>query len=224
MRFRRFAATIPIIVLIFSSCSTIRHAETLDEDEHRVGLSVGGPLFDNLGLPIPMPNVSVDYQYGITDDFSAGGAVYITPIIFGLFGMVELDAALSLLRQNGLVPNLTVNGNIIIVTDFLDFRLYPQIGLIPSWRLAPEVLLYTGTVLFFDFFPSTEGIQDTSVVLPMFPLGVQLDLGQLSIVVELQYQMPLGSSLEKIIHFIGISDYGALAPYIGVNFSFGGDR
>ena len=120
---KKYRICIPVIILavLLSACSTIRHVEPMDQGEHRAGLSLGGPLFDNLGFPIPIPNIAVDYQYGLLDNFSLGGAVYITPLIFNLFGMIELDVAYTVFRQNGAVPNIVVGGTFYFLSDFLEF-------------------------------------------------------------------------------------------------------
>ena len=215
------SAMVLLIFFSLSTCSTTRYVKPLKPGEHRAGLSVGGPLFDNLGFPIPVPNLSLDYQYGLAQNLGVGGGVYLTPIFFGLGGMVELDIAYTVLLQKGLIPNLTFNGVFHFLFSSKDFRFYPEIGIISSWQLAPGILAYTGIAAFIDFFPLTEGMGEKYPILPIIPVGCQLTIRRLAIMAELQYHMPIGTSLGRVVHFNGISGQGALAPYLGISWSFG---
>ena len=78
MPIRRARVLLAMALLMLAGCSTIRQVTPLEQGVHRVG----GPVFTNLGVPIPIPMLSVDYAYGVTDWLTMGAAVHVTPIVF----------------------------------------------------------------------------------------------------------------------------------------------
>lgn len=220
-----------VILLSLTACSSIRHVKPLDPGEHRVGVSVGGPLFDSLGFPIPIPLLSVDYQYGLTRNLSIGGAYYITPLLFYHRSptfenisshMLEVDAAFCPIEQNGAIPWIMVHSSNFFITDFTEFLFLPELGVTAAWDIGSVITLYTGATVMFNLFPKTAGLSDSQVVLPSFPVGLLIALGNASIGAEVRLGNPFGSTEKRVIHFLGIADQGAFAPFLTFSYAFGG--
>ncbi len=214
-----------LIISLMAGCSTMRQVKPLALGEHKASLSLGGPLFDSLGVPIPIPVISVDYQYGLTPDLTVGGAFHITPLLFKLFGMWELDALYGLLRQNGAIPGVSLFLNGIFYSDFsTSFFALPEIGAIPYWDLSKNIRIYTGLSALINLYPKTAGLPHDAYVIPVLLLGTEFVLGHFEITVECKYIHPGAPNLGKAIHFVGLGDYGSLAPYLAFSYRFGGEK
>jgi len=229
----RLALAPVLAVVILAGCSTIRQVTPLAKGEHRLGLGVGGPLFTNLGAPIPMPMLSVDYAYGITDRLTAGAAVHVTPIIFNLCGMGEVFATYGLMTQSGLIPAISVGVDTLLLSDFsTSFFAFPQVNAIASWRLNSVLSLYAGADVIVNFYPKTAGLpMDGEIapgvpvgLLPSFPLGVQLSFGRFQLSAEARLIQPFSVSKYLIVHYVGLGGYGAVGVYVSASYLLGGSR
>ena len=206
-------------------CSTVRQVRPLEPGDHSVAMSVGGPLFSDLGFPIPVPVISVDYQYGLLDGLSVGGAFHITPVFFGLFGMIETNVTVGLMDQTGFLPATSLHVNCILLSDFsTSWLVFPELGIVPSWNLTDEILLYVGATALVNLYPKTSGLPKDSYVIPSFLVGSQLGFGNLAVTAECRLSNPFASNADRGVHFMGIGAFGAFAPYVSVSYTFGGER
>ena len=200
-----------LLTVLFCSCSTVRQVEPLSINEHELSLSAGGPLFANLGPPIPVPMVSLSYQYGLTDAVSVGGSVQLTPAVFGLFGFVELNSTLGIIKQWNLLPSLSASVNLHMMSNFESFFLFPEIALVPSWRLNQHILLYIGGGGMLNLYPQKAGgIEREYLFIPDFFTGVLLTFGQWDFSAELKLLQPFKDTtlgiLLKVSVMIPISE------------------
>jgi hypothetical protein len=138
--------------------------------------------------------------------------------------MIEFDAAVCLIEQQGAVPWVMVHSSNFFITDFNDFLFLPEVGATAAWDIGQIVTVYTGATLMFDLYPKTAGLQDSQVLLPSFPVGIRFGPGNFSIVAELRFENPFGSNEKRVIHFLGIDGQGAFAPFISFSYSFGGEE
>ena len=209
------------IVLINISCSSIRMVRPLQVSEQRINLSMGGPMIDNMGFPMPLPVISMDYQYGLFTNITIGGAFHITPAVFNIFGMFEVDSAFGLLEQSGFIPSLTGQLNFILMSDLkTSFYIFPQVVIIPSWRINDYFMLYCGVSSIIILYPKTQGLGNNWFAFS-FPVGLQLDLGNFAINAECGISSPFSNNKNLVLSYIGFGDYGALAPYISLSYRFG---
>ncbi len=217
---------LPVLLLwIMTGCSSLRQVRPLELGEHKVSLDLGGALFDNLGIPLPMPLVSVDYQYGLTRDITVGGAVHITPIIFGLIGMIELNSLYGVLYQKGAVPGVSLHLNALLMYDFAgSFTALPELGAVAYWDLSQKVRVYTGVSTLVDFYPKTADLPKDNTLIPSIIIGSEFIFDRFDITVEVRYVHPGGSNTGKAVSFVGLGDQGAIAPYLGFSYRFGGAK
>jgi hypothetical protein len=220
-------------MLCISACSTIRQITPLDQGEQRVGLAVGGPLFTDLGVPIPVPEISLDYAYGVTDDITLGAALHVTPAVFGLCGVGEAFGTVGVLDQAGFIPAVSVGLDTVLLSDFTtSFFVLPEASATASWKLADFISIYAGAAMMVNFYPKTAGLSwDNAPIpgvpmalLPSFPVGVQLNFGPIQLAAETRLLMPFSSNGNLILHYVGMADYGAIGVYLSASFRFGGTK
>ena len=216
-----FLLLLPVVLLCH--CSTVRQVEPLSANEHELSFSAGGPLITNLGVPIPVPMTSFAYQFGLTDGISLGGSVHLTPVFFGLFGFVELNSTFGITKQWGFLPSLSTSVNLHMMSNLESFFLFPEIAVVPSWRINRHVLLYIGGGGMVNFYPQKAGgVEREYLFLPDFFAGVQLTFEQWDISAELKLLQPFKDNTYIILDYIGAGSFGAFAPYISVSRRIGG--
>jgi hypothetical protein len=220
-------------LLAASGCSTIRQATPLEHGEHRLGVQVGGPLFTDIGVPLPVPLLSLDYGYGVTDSFTAGAALHVTPLLFGLAGMGDVYCAYGLLVQDGFIPSLTTGLDTILLCDFqTSFFAFPELSLTASWKITDFLRVYGGAAAMVNFYPKAAGLPMDGALLPglpmgllpSFPVGLQLTLGRLQLSAESRLLRPFTSNRNLILHYIGLGDYGAIGVYLSASYVLGGAK
>jgi hypothetical protein len=138
--------------LVAAGCSVTQPVRVLDAGEVRLAGSIGGPI-----VPSTMPTVVVPYgtvggMYGVSRDVTVTGNVHV--VLGGLktFG-VDGGAAVRLIPQDGLVPELTAKGEVLVMTDFSpgSFRLFPFCSVNGSYVLGESLIGYAGVESMFQF-------------------------------------------------------------------------
>ena len=68
-------ATLALVALA-AGCAARHGARTAGRGNVDIAASVGGPIFHNMGAPIPLPLAHVGAHYGVTDEVDVGGGVH----------------------------------------------------------------------------------------------------------------------------------------------------
>src|SRR5262245_35283690 len=76
-----------LAALAIVACAPRAPARTLGVGHAEVAGSLGGPLFANLGPPLPLPLLDVGGRYGVTDDVDVLGDVHVTSAVYGVAGL-----------------------------------------------------------------------------------------------------------------------------------------
>jgi hypothetical protein len=206
-----------------SACTATRAVRPVGEGRWAAGASLGGPVFTNLGAPIPTPLLSGYGRYGLSErtDFEFG---LHAPIARNLG--VDLGAAHLLLEQQGLRPAVMVNGRVYLYGNLAGLsgkergsgtgftlapRIFEEVQATASWKVAEPLLLYAG----LNVFAQVEGAKfhPTALIgaqwrpVPLFALG--LEAKQVAFTTD---------QLFAVVDFIGPASYGALAVQLGLNF------
>lgn len=226
MRHTRLLAA---LALAASGCFAARNVRPVGRGHFAAGLSVGGPLFTNLGGAIPTPLATAYGRYGVTDatDVDAGLTLPTTRAM-----AIDAGAAHQLRRQRGGVPAVSVGGRLSLwvnpygftgkrdsngVAYRLDPTLFEEAYGYASWSLGTHVLGYTG----LDLFAQAEhAIVRPSVVVgaevrPWRAFGLQLQLEQMAFLTD---------ETASTVSYLGPAHRGALAVQLGFNFYPGGAR
>ncbi len=67
------------------SCGPSRYIVPLEKGEQAVSASLGGAMIEFAGAPIPIPNTSLGYAYGVEENVTAFGNLYTTSMLYGVF-------------------------------------------------------------------------------------------------------------------------------------------
>lgn len=223
-RLVRFLPAVATLTLVLASCATIHSVRPLSQGERQLDASLGGPLVTNLGVPMPIPLVSVNYLYGLTNDVSVGGTAYVTDALFGT-GHIEANGIVGLFNQKGAVPALSLEANLHAITDFrTSVQFFPELNLTPSWELG-DFLLYGGAGAMFNLYPDmADGTKRRYLAIPDFYLGASWIWSNWLFTAELKYLNPFQRSYPAAPGYVGIGEWGALAPFLQASFRFGGGK
>ena len=146
---------------LLSSCGALNTARPLDQGEHRLGITGGGAVLKALGPPIPLPNIVIEGQTGLTPvkdrplDINYG--INTTAIAFGTMG-IHVGFSHLLTKQVGVMPAMSITERIHFYNNWLDTTkessmrkgfLLNQIDLTASWALDRH-LGYVGVANYID--------------------------------------------------------------------------
>ncbi|MCB9744211.1 MAG: hypothetical protein H6740_16555 [Alphaproteobacteria bacterium] len=212
-----------------AGCAGMNNARPLEQGQHAVGLTLGGPMLEFAGAPIPLPNAIAQGRHGLPalagrpTDMHYG--LNLTGLAFGV-AHVHVGAAHLLLPQRGGVPALSVADRVHFATNVFDPRKeleargawgLNELELTASWAPRGQ-LLYLGLNDALDF---------TSPRLLLSPFaGVALDPGDPGGVgVQLEGRWYAADYLPpgQVTHWVGPAR-GALGVSLGLQYTFGGAR
>jgi hypothetical protein len=145
---------IPILVALVSlatSCALPHTVRTAGAGRTVLHASLGGPLVDNLGAPVPVPAVVVTAQHGLTDAWDLYGSFHVLPAVFGNLG-IDFGTTRRLMQQRRAIPEWTLSLRVSFLTDFTEARAYPEVESHVSWIVGRRWLLYAGLHTLWDFF------------------------------------------------------------------------
>ena len=150
---RSSAPSLLTTVLLLGACAAPHTVRTVGKGKTALNVSMGGPLFSNLVPGMPVPNIAVGAQYGITDAWDVHSNFHVLPAVYR---NLALDAGVTrrLVRQRKgkWWPELTLTLRLNMITSFHAFRLYPELHGYASYLFKNRWLLYLGMTTFYDFF------------------------------------------------------------------------
>ena len=146
-----------VTICTLSGCGTFNAARPMEQGEHQVGVTFGGPFTTTLGPPIPVPNIIVEGRSGVQP--VAGKPVDInyglntTAIAFGLMGL-HGGASIHLVEGHGWRPNVSVTERLHLYHNYFD-RTKPmetrmfwglnEFDVTASWALGPHMVYIGGS-------------------------------------------------------------------------------
>lgn len=208
--------------LMLAGCGVSRGIRPLGEGRTAVTASAGGPMFANLGTPMPIPLTTVGVAHGVHDRVDLHGGAHITSAgLFGIYGL-ELGAGVLLLEQKSpaapaLMADITLNGfsgNLGEGDPPGGTRVFPEVDLRASWAWGQrEHLVYTG--------PSTFSQVSPFATVPYWALGNQFMLGDLDLTVEGRWIAPWEDPKSVTVDWVGMGGAGVLAVHLGARYKFG---
>ncbi|MCB9742163.1 MAG: hypothetical protein H6741_18355 [Alphaproteobacteria bacterium] len=216
-----------LLLLALAGCAGMNSARPLEQGEHAVGLTFGGPMLEFAGAPIPMPNAILQGRHGLAPlagrptDLHYG--LNLTAAAFGV-AHVHVGAAHLLLPQRGGVPALSVADRVHFATNILDPRkdlelrgawALNELELTASWAPRGQ-LVYVGLNDALDFAAP-------ELLLTPF-LGAAFDPGDPGgLGVQLEGRWYAASTLPRadVTHWVG-PGRGAIGATLGLSYRFGG--
>lgn len=217
-----------IAAFLMLGCGTINSTIPLDKGEHMVGATFGGPLLTALGPPIPVPSLVVEGASG-TEPFldrptDVSYGLNTTALAFGTVGL-HLGTSWLIVRENGLIPNLTASDRLYIYSNHFDktkpketrqFYVMEQIDLTTSWSIKNH-LVFSGLGTYYD-------VPDPELILAPF-VGMELrSQKRFFFQWELRY-MGVNRQPDIVdVTFASPGGYGALATTFSAGWMLKGDR
>ena len=223
---RHSVSTLGWTVLFSMGCGALNTARPLDKGEHRVGVTGGGAVLTSLGKPIPLPNLIIEGQSGLSPLQNRPLDVnYGINATAGAFGILGLHAGTSylLVEQQGLRPTLSVMDRVHFYNNWLDSTkdasvrkgfLLNQIDLTASWTVSKH-LGYVGLANYID-------IADPELTLAPFA-GIQINTGR-NLFLQMEGRYLAANRQPDVVDVtFATLGYGALSVTGSIGFTFGGE-
>lgn len=218
MRNGTMGAALCAVCVVAAGCGTLNGARPLDDGQHVVGATFGGPVLMALGPPIPVPNLVVEGRSGLPRlwdlPLDVNYGLNLTAAAFGVMG-VHGGVSMLVIDGDGWTPSLAVTERLYLNHNYFDltkeaeardFSLVEQGDVTLGWRLGNH-LLYSGLGLYFDFGAP-------SLLLGPF-LGTEIRPGGASFHMQVEVRH-MGATFDP-----EISDVEFLSPGTGViSFTF----
>lgn len=213
--------------MALGGCSTTHGIRPIGKGSVGVEASLGGPITELFGAPIPLPLTTLGATVGVTDTTDVHAAFH--PTAAAMFGIAagEVGASQQLLAPKGARPRLMVDLTLLGAGGDLEpdtlpeggFRFFFQPTFLAGWDYgkAGEHTVYTGIT---GFFEPAESFHALGGVV----LGNRFGVGRSHVDVELKWIDPWASTQDIVPDFVAPGQQGAITFQIGYGFRFGGAR
>lgn len=204
------------------ACAPTRALAPLQAGQSALTASIGGPIVEVYGAPLPLPISSIGYVRGLDGKTNGHATVYPTNLaLFGVFGF-DLGVSRELVMPGGARPRVmadlteyTFFGNAAEGDPKGGFRTFPDVSFIASWPIGPEdharTVPYVGIDQFVQPFPSFRWV-------PSLVVGDELRIGRhFGLQLETKWMAPLSDTDPVVPHWYGLANHGAFSVQIGFN-------
>lgn len=208
-----------------AGCSTTHGIRPIGKGNVDVALSLGGPITEVFGAPIPLPLSTLGATVGVTETTNVHAAFHPTAALMFAIGAGELGASQRLLAPSGARPRLMADLTLIGAAGDLDpdrapeggFRLFIQPTLLAGWDYgkAAQHTVYTGFTGFLEPAETFHGIGG-------FILGNRFGLGRSHVDVELKWLDPWESGVNVVPEYAAPGTMGAVELQFAYGITFGG--
>ena len=146
--------TIFLSAVLLVSCGPTRFVEPLEKDKLAVGVSLGGPVIDYAGAPIPVPLTQLEVGYGLHEDLTLHGGIHTTALFFG---NAQIDVGVTYLTPKlkaKWMPSISVAPSVNFIFDFDDkkAKLWPILDINAYYNYGKRKnYFYFGINNYFDF-------------------------------------------------------------------------
>lgn len=218
------------LVVITTACSTTHMARTIGEGNAAVVASLGGPVVELFGKPIPVPLSTLGGVYGIRDDLDVHGHLHPTMLAYDTFG-ADAGVTWQALDQRGGIPALAAGASLLFITDLSPTEantdpgcatcVLPDLHLTASW-LVGRHLVYGGVRSLVQTTPDLATGLPRAILAPL--VGGELRVAKrLGLVGELRLAAPFRQTNTLAPHYYGPAGYGAVSFLLGLNIHLDGE-
>ncbi len=216
--------TLGSLAFILFSCGPSRWIEPLPVGEKEAQVSLGGPVFTNLGAPIPVPLLSMGMAKGNTENLTSYGAFHLTSLIYGnihmeggaLYGMRDYQ------KDSPLAPGLSLGVSVHFATNIDESaRLWPQVDFNSYWKFGEKShLTYFGITNWLEIHNRTN---EETVERPPWLISPQAGFrfkmkNGASLGIESKFITPRISNAESAVDYFSFSpDFGAMGIFLSFN-------
>ena len=140
------SALLLLCASVTASCATSHFARPLGRGNVVGQASLGGPIVEVSGAPIPAPILDVGAGYGASDRWDVYARADVTAAAYGDLHLEPGAAFHPIVREAGAVPTVTLAGSAHLLTDFHEARVGPQLSALAAWRVGAlhRHLIYLG--------------------------------------------------------------------------------
>ncbi len=214
-----------LAALVLAGCSTTHGIRPIGKGAVGVEASLGGPITEVFGLPIPLPLTTVGATVGVTDTTDVHAAFHPTAAAMFAVGVGEVGASQQLLAPAGARPRIMADLTLLGAGGDLEpgqapsggFRFFAQPTVLVSWDYgkAAQHTVYTGPTAFLA--PAEE-----FHALGAWVLGNRFGFGRSHLDLELKWIDPWASTTDLVPTYLSPGDLGAVSFQLGYGFRFGG--
>lgn len=220
---RSLFSLLPLLV----ACSTVHGVRPLGKGGVAVEGSLGGPVTEVWGKPIPLPISTVGAAVGVTETTDVHAAWHSSA--FAFFGLPGADVGVSqqLLAQKGARPRVMADLTLVgIGGDVADegseggFRLFVQPTATAAWDWGKQGrhAVYGSLTSFVQPFPDVHALGAVAI-------GNQWGLGRVArVTTEVKWIQPWASSDPLAPEYVAPGRLGAVSANLGLGFVFGGGK
>lgn len=220
------------LLAIALGCSSIRHLTPMEPGASSLSASLGGPFTQLFGVYVPLPLLSLGYNYGITKSLDVEAGLGLTQAVFGI-GELNLGANYRPFLPRGWIPGLLVSPHFYFTEDIdplsqftvKNFRCYPDVGLTAWWNKdkwwRPFVVLEN----WFDLGSTRDdGLpqQDHWLIAPA--LGIDMQSGKWHYQIKGELYTPNLRNWGRAAHYLGPGENGVFGVFLGASRDFGGKK
>lgn len=216
----------PVLLLLVlgTGCTTVHGVRPVGDGALRVEGSLGGPLTEVYGAPIPLPFSGLGATWGLDDKTDLHAAWHPSAaLFFNLFG-ADLGASREFLGPEGARPRLM--GDLTLTVAGGDnepgspegaVRVWAQPTLNASWDWGRKdrQTVYLGLTAFVEPAPEFH-------VLPALVVGEWWGIGRFTATTEFKWISPTQSSYDLTPRYYAPGNLGAISFQLGAAYTFGG--
>lgn len=214
------------MLLLLAACSTTHGVRPLGQGAFAPELSVGGPVTEIFGAPIPLPLSTIGASYGVTDTVDIHAAWHPTAaILTGIFG-ADAGVDVQLFAPHGAAPRLMADVTLVLGAGDTSERgadggvaVFLQPSVLASWDWGKQrrQTVYTGLTGFLQPWPAH--------ALGGLILGNRFGIGErFWITTEAKWLGPYASSEALVPTYYAPGPLGALSFQLGAGVRFGGAK
>ncbi|MDP2313293.1 MAG: hypothetical protein Q8P41_10340 [Pseudomonadota bacterium] len=211
------------IAVLSSGCSTVHGVRPIGSGAVQIDASLGGPITELFGAPVPLPITTVGATVGVSDKTNVHAAVHPTPI--ALFGFFAADVGVStqLLAPKGARPRLMADLTVIGAggdrapdsdnggaEGGVRFFARPTVTASWDWGKDARHALYASLGGFVQPYPGLYGLGTVAV-------GNQWGVGRrVHLTTQVEWIAPYASNTALTPHYYAPGDLGAISLQLGL--------
>ncbi len=207
-----------VILLLLTACSTVHGVRPVGKGAVEIDASLGGPVTELFGAPVPLPLTTVGATVGVSDRTNVHAAVHPTGL--ALFGVVAADvgASTQLLPDEGARPRLM--GDLTVIGAGGDvaegdpeggvrFFARPTVTASWDWGKQRRSTVYAALGAFVEPYPGPHALGTVAV-------GNLWALGPHHVTTQVEWIAPYASSERLAPHYYAPGDMGAISVQVGL--------
>lgn len=212
-----------LLIFLLYSCATSRYIKPLHKGEQQVSASLGGPLIGYSGVVIPVPNTSLNYGRGVTDNFTAFGSLYTTSLAYGVF-QIDLGGTYRFMGNDSARYGLSASAAVNMGLDKWEwkFAAWPMLELNGYYNIGQKgsyVFAGMGSWIEWSRYKAHQ-IRQTEHFLLFPQAGFHWQKTKWSFEAEWRWFAPGRMNLPNAVDYRGISHQGAMGLFFSFNRRF----